>query len=61
MATKKEKTLYDYNIYRIEYETHNDFIQFLEERRFEDILLKQSLLPKSSVVSFTLMYCDKEN
>jgi len=38
METKKEKTLYDYNIYRIEYETHDDFIKYLEERTFENII-----------------------
>jgi hypothetical protein len=61
MADKKEATLYDYNIYRIDYEAHDEFIKYLEARTFENIPLKQSLLPKSPVIGFTLMYCDKEN
>ncbi|SJZ96250.1 DUF6119 family protein [Anaerorhabdus furcosa] len=61
MAKKSDKILYDYNIYRIQFEKHDDFIGFLEERKFEEIPLKQDLLKPDSSVSFTLMYCDKDN
>jgi uncharacterized protein (TIGR04141 family) len=61
MAEKTETVLYDYNIYRIPYEKHDDFISYLGDRLFEEIPLKQSLIDPSSSVSFTLMYCDKDN
>jgi hypothetical protein len=61
VARKSDAVLYDYNIYRIPYEKHDEFIEYLSERSFEDIPLKQSLLDPSSNVSFTLLYCDKEN
>lgn len=56
-----DKVYYDYNIYRIPLEHSDEFIHFLENRRFEEIPIKADIIPNDSKFSFTLMFCDKEN
>lgn len=62
MAKIKEekKPKYDYNIYRIQPSKYDEFVDYLEERQFESIPLKQNQLTHSDV-SVTLFYCDKDN
>lgn len=61
MAAKNKEALHDYNIYKIPFNKHDDFIEFMSERNFEEIPLKQSLLDSANSVTFTLLYCDKDN
>ena len=58
---KREKPLYDYNIYRILPEKAENFKSFLEDRRFEEIPLRQECIQNPSGYTFTLMFCDKDN
>ena len=58
---KDEKPLYDYNIYQIPMDKADEFKTFLEERKFEEIPIKQELIKNSEGVVFTLMFCDKDN
>lgn len=58
---KREKPLYDYNIYRILPEKAENFKSFLEDRRFEEIPLKPECIQNPSGYTFTLMFCDKDN
>lgn len=57
----EEKPTYDYNIYRIGIQKADEFKEFLMERRFEEIPLKDSMLFEPNGFSFELMFCDKEN
>ena len=58
---KREKTLYDYNIYRILPEKAENFKSFLEDRKFEEIPLKPERIQNPSGYTFALMFCDKDN
>ena len=58
---KREKPLYDYNIYLISPEKAEKFKSFLEERGFEEIPLKSECIKNPSGYTFTLMFCDKDN
>jgi uncharacterized protein (TIGR04141 family) len=53
--------MYDYNIYKLPLDKSDEFKDHLEERKFEEILLKQESIPKDSKFDFTLMFCDKDN
>lgn len=57
----EEKPTYDYNIYRIDIQKADEFKEFLIERQFEEIPLKDSMLSEPSGFSFELMFCDKDN
>ena len=57
----EENPTYDYNIYRIGIQKADEFKEFLMERRFEEIPLKDSMLFEPNGFSFELMFCDKEN
>lgn len=57
----EEKPTYDYNIYRIDIQKTDEFKEFLIERQFEEIPLKDSMLYEPSGFSFELMFCDKDN
>lgn len=57
----EENPTYDYNIYRIGIQKADEFKEFLIERRFEEIPLKDSMLFEPNGFSFELMFCDKEN
>ena len=57
----EEKPAYDYNIYRIDIQKTDEFKEFLIERQFEEIPLKDSMLYEPSGFSFELMFCDKDN
>ncbi len=57
----EEKPTYDYNIYRIDIQKTDEFKEFLIERQFEEIPLKDSTLYEPSGFSFELMFCDKDN
>lgn len=57
----EEKPTYDYNIYRIDVQKADEFKDFLEERRFEEIPLKDSMISEPNGFSFDLMFCDKDN
>jgi uncharacterized protein (TIGR04141 family) len=57
----KGKVMYDYNIYKLPLDKSDEFKDHLEERKFEEILLKQESIPKDSKFDFTLMFCDKDN
>jgi hypothetical protein len=58
---KDEKPTYDYNIYQISIDKAEEFKSFLEERKFEEIPLKQELVKNPEGFAFTLMFCDKDN
>lgn len=58
---KREKPLYDYNIYLIPPEKAENFKAFLEGRRFEEIPLKPECIQNPAGYVFTLMFCDKDN
>lgn len=58
---KEEKPTYDYNIYQIPIDKADEFRSFLEERKFEEIPLKQELIKNPEGFAFTLMFCDKDN
>ena len=58
---KDEAPTYDYNLYKIPVEKHDAFVSFLEERRFEEIPLKNELIKNNCGFSFKLMFCDKDN
>lgn len=57
----EEKPTYDYNIYRIDIQKADEFKEFLMERRFEEIPLKDSMLFEPNGFSLELMFCDKDN
>lgn len=57
----EENPTYDYNIYRIGIQKADEFKEFLMERRFKEIPLKDSMLFEPNGFSFELMFCDKEN
>lgn len=57
----EEKPTYDYNIYRIDVQRAGEFKNYLEERQFEEIPLKESLISDSNNFSYKLMFCDKDN
>lgn len=57
----QKKSTYDYNIYRIPIDKVDLFVAFLEERSFEEIPLKESLIFEPNGFSFKLMFCDKDN
>lgn len=57
----EEKSTYDYNIYKIAIDKAADFKEFLKERHFEEIPLKEELIKNSEGFSFELMFCDKDN
>lgn len=52
---------YDYNIYKIPVEKVEDFCDFLIERKYEEIPLKEALIVNPSGFSFKLLFCDKDN
>ena len=52
---------YDYNIYKIPVEKVEDFCDFLIERKYEEIPLKEDLIVNPSGFSFKLLFCDKDN
>lgn len=52
---------YDYNIYKIPVEKVDDFCDFLFERKYEEIPLKDTLIVNPSGFSFKLLFCDKDN
>lgn len=55
------KPTYDYNIYRIDVHKADEFKDYLEERRFEEIPLKESTIFEPNGFTFKLMFCDKDN
>jgi uncharacterized protein (TIGR04141 family) len=61
MAAKNKEALYDYNIYKIPHSRYDEFVEYMTERHFEEIPLKESLINTSSSVDYTLLYCDKNN
>lgn len=62
MSRKKDdKPTFDYNVYKIPVEKHDQFISYLEDRKFEKISLKEKSLKNESGFSFTLLFCDKDN
>ena len=52
---------YDYNIYKIPVEKVEDFCDFLIDRKYEEIPLKEALIVNPSGFSFKLLFCDKDN
>ncbi len=56
-----EKPTYDYNIYKISVEKVDEFCDFLERRKYEEIPLKEELIVNSNGFSFKLFFCDKDN
>lgn len=62
MPKKKGKeSVYDYNIYKISVEKIDSFKEFLSNRMFDEIELKNNLIKDSNGFSFELMFCDKDN
>lgn len=62
MSRKKDEApTYDYNLYKIPVEKHDTFVDFLKERKFEDVPLKSELIKNDCGFSFELMFCDKDN
>lgn len=41
---KDEQPTYDYNIYQVPIDKADEFMSFLEERKFEEIPLRQELI-----------------
>ncbi len=46
---------YDYNIYKIPVNRVDEFCEFLEERKYEEIPLKEDLIVNPNGFSFKLM------
>ena len=62
MPKRRDDTpTYDYNIYKIPVEKVEDFCDFLIERKYEQIPLKEDLIVNPSGFSFKLLFCDKDN
>ena len=62
MARKNENVpQYDYNIYRLPLGKVDDFINYILERKFEEINIADTLLPDKETVHCTLYFCDKDS
>lgn len=57
----EEKVTYDYNIYKITDGKAEDLCSYLEERKYEEIPLKQDLIKEPNGFAFKLLFCDKDN
>ena len=61
MPVANDKPIYDYNIYKVNVDKVDEFIDFLETRQFYDVALKLSNYESQDKFQYKLMYCDKDN
>lgn len=61
MKNTNRQPTYDYNIYKISVDNVDVFKEFLEERYFRELKLRDELIRDAEGFSFSLMFCDKDN